>query len=111
MKMATIGTGMTGAVLAAALAACAAPSSPSGPTAQSTADVGGKRAVDACYYFARAEGLNPMAVTSTDAAESGYVVKLRLEDLLGRRFTGSCRYAGDGKVGWSEPLPSTVQRR
>jgi hypothetical protein len=64
-----------------------------------------------CSALVRQEGLRLLQVNGMDAqADKGQVVKMRVEDALGRRFDATCAVASDGAARWAQPLPSNVSR-
>jgi hypothetical protein len=81
------------------LAACA-----SGGTGMTTA------AEQQCGALARYEGLRLLQVEGVEnQGASAQVVKMRVEDAFGRKFTASCAVAG-GAAKWAQPLPANVGR-
>jgi hypothetical protein len=64
-----------------------------------------------CGALVRGEGLRLVQI---DAVESqggnAQLVKLRVEDTLGRRFSTTCAVAADGAARWGQPLPANVSR-
>jgi hypothetical protein len=64
-----------------------------------------------CSALVRQEGLRLLQVNGMETqADKGQVVKMRVEDALGRRFDASCAVAANGGARWAEPLPSNVSR-
>ena len=64
-----------------------------------------------CGGLVRQEGLRLLQVNGTETkADKGQVVKMRVEDALGRRFDTSCAVASNGTASWAEPLPTNLSR-
>jgi hypothetical protein len=85
--------------LTALLAACAAGGG-------STATV----AEQQCGGLARHEGLRLVQIDGIEKqAGDTQLVKMRLEDALGRRFATTCTVA-NGSARWAQPLPANISR-
>ncbi len=64
-----------------------------------------------CGALVRQEGLRLVQFDGIEAqAGAGQMVKLRVEDALGRRFDTTCSVAANGIARWGQPLPSNVSR-
>jgi hypothetical protein len=84
---------------AAMLAACAA-----GGTGMTSA------AEQQCGALVRYEGLRLLQVDGVESrGADGEVVRMRVEDAFGRKFSATCAVAG-GAARWAQPLPSNVGR-
>lgn len=63
-----------------------------------------------CGALVRYEGLRLLQVEGVEnQGASAQVVKMRVEDAFGRKFTASCAVAG-GTAKWAQPLPANVGR-
>jgi hypothetical protein len=84
----------------ALLAACATGGNPATTVAEQQ-----------CGALVRHEGLRLVQVDGIEAqAGNAQLVKLRVEDALGRRFNMTCAVAADGGARWGQPLPANVSR-
>jgi hypothetical protein len=64
-----------------------------------------------CGALVRHEGLRLVQIDAVESqAGNAQLVKLRVEDTLGRRFSTTCAVAADGAARWGQPLPANVSR-
>lgn len=63
-----------------------------------------------CGALVRYEGLRLVQIDGIEnQGANGQLVRMRVEDALGRRFNTSCAVAG-GTAKWAQPLPGNIAR-